>query len=320
MAKSSPVMERRVPKNAKYENVQSKINSGSTIQKVRHISANQAVRRRNENFIRLAPSELYQLLSEYESGDTQEDIGIMRGGAQDFNPRIVTHEAEAEAAYERPYLIIDVRDAQDYGEAHVLQARSFPQRLLMQDRQTKEMVHYRNREGCLVILYCADGRQSAAAAQILTTRGFDNAYVLEGGISAFAQRFPAYVDGDASILSQNVSPRANGASGGNSRSASTSSSSYSKRDQMRSARSQMDSSCSERSRARSSSSAASANQPASVNRMALSRVNRHNGRPTSTAQSTIADEGESRMSNATVADSVISNAAIRKQRPPQRRR
>merc|ERR1711998_196211 len=190
------------------------------------------------------------------------------------------------------------------------------QRLLMQDRQTKEMVHYRNREGCLVILYCTDGRQSAAAAQILTTRGFDNTYILEGGINAFAQRFPAYVDGDASVLSQNISPRGNGTSNGRASSSSSNLGGYNKRDQMRSARSQMDSSCSERSRARSIPSSSSS----SVNRMALSRVNRQNGRPTSTAQSTIADEGESRMSSASVADSVISNAAIRKQRPSQRRR
>merc|ERR1711998_792249 len=80
------------------------------------------------------------------------------------------------------------------------------QRLLMQDRQTKEMVHYRNREGCLVILYCTGGRQSAAAAQILTTRGFDNTYILEGGINAFSQRFPAYVDGTP-LFSAKISPR-----------------------------------------------------------------------------------------------------------------
>lgn len=63
-----------------------------------------------------------------------EDIAVNRAQT-DFGPRIVVHEEEAVAEYERPYLILDVRTAPEFEQGHVLQARNFPQRLLMQVRR-----------------------------------------------------------------------------------------------------------------------------------------------------------------------------------------
>ena len=47
-SKPLAVMERTVPKSAKYANVQSKLNTGLTVDKVRVISAQEYARRRDE--------------------------------------------------------------------------------------------------------------------------------------------------------------------------------------------------------------------------------------------------------------------------------
>mmetsp|Transcript_26192 Transcript_26192/g.61433 ORF Transcript_26192/g.61433 Transcript_26192/m.61433 type:complete len:441 (-) Transcript_26192:832-2154(-) len=203
---SSRNPDRRVNKSSKYDGVQSKVNSGSTINKAKFVTKNQMLKRASEDFFRISPAQLYQLLQEYEADDAMEDIAVNRAQT-DFGPRIVVHEEEAVAEYERPYLILDVRTAAEFEQGHVLQARSFPQRLLMQDKSSSELVHYRNRESCLIVLYENDDRLAAAAAQILTHRGFDNIYVLHGGLMAFSDKFPSYVEGDAPLPPQSDSGR-----------------------------------------------------------------------------------------------------------------
>merc|ERR1740138_1822820 len=123
-------------------------------------------------------------------------------------PRIVVHEEDAQVTYEQPYLILDLRTEAEFAQCHLLQARSFPQRLLMQDKSTVELHRFRNRDGKLIILYDDDERLAAAAAHQLVHRGFENVFVLSGGLVAFAERFPSCVEGaPPSPRSPDGSPR-----------------------------------------------------------------------------------------------------------------
>ena len=101
------------------------------------------------------------------------------------------HEEEKTCErYEQPYLVLDVRAEADFAACHLVQARNFPQRLLMQDKSTAELHQFKNKEGKLIILYDADERLAAAAAHQLTHRGFENVFVLSGGLNVFVDRFP----------------------------------------------------------------------------------------------------------------------------------
>ena len=184
-------------KSTKFDDVKSRINSGSTVQKLKAKSARAIALQRGEEFFRIAPGELFDLLEEYEHADQDEDIRTNVGHFSDFNPKVVVHEAEARPTVERPYLIIDVRDEAEYRDNHLCQAKCFPQRLLMQDRNTAELVKFKNSEGRLIVLYddAPQQRLACAAAQILATRGFDNIYVLSGGLTAFATRHATFVEG-----------------------------------------------------------------------------------------------------------------------------
>ena len=79
-------------------------------------------------------------------------MALASGGG---GPRIVTHDEDAAVDYPQPYLILDLRSPAEFGECHVLQARSFPQRLLMQDKSTLEMQQFKNKDGRRSFSPCA---------------------------------------------------------------------------------------------------------------------------------------------------------------------
>ena len=85
-------LQRRVPKNAKYEQVQSKVNSGCTVSKIKNISTREYLRRRDEMFGRVGPLSLCELLREYEprgAEGTRLDAGSIGDGG---GLRVVVHE------------------------------------------------------------------------------------------------------------------------------------------------------------------------------------------------------------------------------------
>lgn len=78
-----------------------------------------------------------------------------------------------------------------------MQSRCFPQRYLMQDKSSKELVKFKSIEGKLIVLYddSQQNRLATAAAHTLSARGFDNIFVLVGGISEFANHYEHQIDG-----------------------------------------------------------------------------------------------------------------------------
>ncbi|CAM9727462.1 unnamed protein product, partial [Choristocarpus tenellus] len=172
------------------------VKTGMTVDKLKFVTTRQHLRRRDESYFRLTPGQLYELFAEYEL-NSREDV-------QDFcdhrdpdshGPRIVVHDSEAEPEYERPYLILDLRTPAEFEANHIMQARGFEAKLLNQDRMTSELYRYKNKEGGLIILYGEEERVACQAATTLIHRGFDNIFVLSGGLTGFARAFPAFVEG-----------------------------------------------------------------------------------------------------------------------------
>ncbi|TSS60366.1 Centrosomal protein of 41 kDa [Bagarius yarrelli] len=55
---------------------------------------------------------------------------------------------------------------------------------------TKNVLDYRNVQGKIIILYDEDERIASQAAETMCQRGFDNLFMLSGGLKVIAQRFP----------------------------------------------------------------------------------------------------------------------------------
>ncbi|KAL7402114.1 hypothetical protein ABVT39_009850 [Epinephelus coioides] len=91
-----------------------------------------------------------------------------------------------------PYLLLDVRDRDQYDRCHIISAHSFPIAMLSRTMNpyTKDVLEYKNSAGKIIIMYDEDERVAGQAATIMCERGFENLFLLSGGLKVIAQKFP----------------------------------------------------------------------------------------------------------------------------------
>ena len=111
------------------------------------------------------------------------------------SPRIVTYAETQRQTNDKPYLILDARDASAYRECHLLQALNFPLTQMKRDYMLPDIYPFRNKEEHLIIFYCDDERISTEAAKFLVDRGTLNVFLLSGGMHEFVQDYADMVEG-----------------------------------------------------------------------------------------------------------------------------
>jgi rhodanese-related sulfurtransferase len=79
-------------------------------------------------------------------------------------------------------MVIDVRDAAEFGRGHILGAKSYP--LPDLERRAAELEKHKAKP---LILHCADGNRAGNAIAILRKHGFEKLYNLSGGYGAWQQ-------------------------------------------------------------------------------------------------------------------------------------
>uniref|UniRef100_A0A8C5QQS8 Centrosomal protein 41 n=1 Tax=Leptobrachium leishanense TaxID=445787 RepID=A0A8C5QQS8_9ANUR len=91
-----------------------------------------------------------------------------------------------------PFLLLDVRDRDCYEQCHVIGAHSYPIAMLSRTMNpyTHDILEFKNSHGKIIILYDEDERMASQAATTMCERGFENIFMLSGGLKVIAQRFP----------------------------------------------------------------------------------------------------------------------------------
>ena len=190
--KPIPFFDRAVPVSSRYAHVKATLDTGNTVAKVKTVGAKEISRRRDETFFRIGRVQLAQLFDEYEA----EEESFQATYSPEAGPTIITYDEEATPKWERPYLLLDVRDPYEFSKGHLYQARSYPFVMMRRDQVIPEVFNFKNKEGCLIVMYCEDERTSAEAAHLLVQRGWDNVYLLTGGVKEFAAHFPHLIEGE----------------------------------------------------------------------------------------------------------------------------
>nr|XP_002124082.1 centrosomal protein of 41 kDa isoform X1 [Ciona intestinalis] len=91
-----------------------------------------------------------------------------------------------------PYLLLDVRDQDEYAACHIVGAKSYPIAMLSRTMNnfTREILEFKNCPGRIIIIYDEDERIGTVAASTMVERGFDNMFLLSGGLKILAQKIP----------------------------------------------------------------------------------------------------------------------------------
>lgn len=93
---------------------------------------------------------------------------------------------------ERPFLIIDVRDPEEYCRGHLVYSHSYHHTRLNRafDYETKEMLRVKNKPGMILVVIDDDESLARQVATTLTQRGYDNVFMLSGGLRVASLKYP----------------------------------------------------------------------------------------------------------------------------------
>ena len=214
-------LQRKPKRNQKYANVKGTLDTGNSFSKVKLISSREYIRKRDELFKRVRPLTVFELVQENEDqkesimnlGDSVDDPtvavsparrnnqGSMQGvlGGSPGSPSGSHHvvvDAKKDTKFSRPYLLLDTREAvEDYNVCRVSTATHYPVDWLRHDKITPALFHYKNKDGKVIVLYALDDRKGRTTANQFVEKGFDNIFLLTGGLEAFIKEYPQMVDG-----------------------------------------------------------------------------------------------------------------------------
>jgi centrosomal protein CEP41 len=202
-------LDRRVPKNPKYESISPTINSGKTIKQVEILSNQSVARRKGELFRRIKCSTLAKLIEESgtkesvynikppqeEVKETYENKSVTNSIAySDFS--VVTVNTEALGLTENSeFVLLDVREEDEYEKYHIKEAISFPAPNILRDRILPQVFRLKNVKGKFIILYAVEERSGVDAARKFAERDYENVYLLSGGLEKFSLSFPHLITG-----------------------------------------------------------------------------------------------------------------------------
>ncbi|KAM4618172.1 centrosomal protein of 41 kDa [Polymixia lowei] len=121
------------------------------------------------------------------------ELDLDRNGQKMVNLTRLSSPRLADRPYpDCPYLLLDVRDRDQYDQCHIISAYSYPIAMLSRTMNpyTKEVLEYKNAAGKIIIAYDEDERVASQAATTMCERGFENLFMLSGGLKVIAQKFP----------------------------------------------------------------------------------------------------------------------------------
>jgi centrosomal protein CEP41 len=93
------------------------------------------------------------------------------------------------------FLLLDLRDIEDYDFWRIKESISYPALNVARDKMIPELFRFKNKADKLIIVYMNDERKGCAAANLMSEKGYDNVYLLSGGIEQFNEEFNYLVEG-----------------------------------------------------------------------------------------------------------------------------
>merc|ERR1719171_2307370 len=212
-------LSKRVPSNPKFANVTSTLNTGAKVGGGGAAPTNNAVaKRRNEIFKRAKLSTLARLIKENEvsesvfaladyddRGDAVSTSAVVRAPASVSQAPTavsctgsVVSVIESDIGFmENPdFVLFDLREEDEFMQSHIAYALSYPATMIGRDKFSPELFRMKSQQDKIIIVYHEDDRTCGPFATHLVQKGWDNIYMLSGGISEARESYPEIIEGD----------------------------------------------------------------------------------------------------------------------------
>jgi len=93
------------------------------------------------------------------------------------------------------FVLVDFRERSDYDLYHIKEAISYPAANILRDKFPNEMYNIKNKDGKLIIVYDNEERTGINHSNLIFQKGWDNIYLMSGGLEDFAKAYPEYCEG-----------------------------------------------------------------------------------------------------------------------------
>ena len=93
------------------------------------------------------------------------------------------------------FLLLDLRDPEEYDFWRIKEAINYPAANIGRDKIIPELYRFKNKANKLIVIYMGDERKGTAAANLMAEKGYENVFLLSGGIDQFNEEFHSLVEG-----------------------------------------------------------------------------------------------------------------------------
>ena len=108
----------------------------------------------------------------------------------------VTYATEALGITDQTsFLLLDLRDPEEYDFWRIREAINYPAANIGRDKIIPELYRYKNKTNKMIVIYMGDERKGTAAANLMAEKGYENVFLLSGGVDQFNEEFHTMVEG-----------------------------------------------------------------------------------------------------------------------------
>ena len=95
------------------------------------------------------------------------------------------------------FILLDLRDPEEYTLCRIKEAINYPAPNISRDKMTPELFRFKNSPDKLIVIYMNDERKGTSSASLLYEKGYENTYLLSGGLELFLEEYPELCEGKA---------------------------------------------------------------------------------------------------------------------------
>jgi len=219
-------LQKKVPKNPKYDKVEATIDTGYTAKHIEVVSNQAIAKRKGELFSRIKASTVANLLRKDQN--TESIYAVQADGEEEYPEEMksgygveipdnqsvysmkshmtqksdisrvsaITYATEQLGINDNTeFLLLDLREPDDYELFHIKESTNFPGPNILRDKTLPEFYRFKNKPDKLIIVYHSDERNSIPFATQFFEKGYENVYLISGGVEDFVRDHPDLVEG-----------------------------------------------------------------------------------------------------------------------------